>query len=84
MYDAIIRSESATMNESVKHTMDIFQLKGLRKILKVKTTWVDRTQYKNKLFDTMQAHIHRETAIGKPEKYSNRTQKFTTREKVNY
>ena len=37
VYDAIIRSkllyglESAPMNESVKHSLDIFQMKGVRK-----------------------------------------------------
>ena len=46
--DAIIRSkliyglESAAMNETVKHKLGVFQLKGVRKILNIKTTFVDR------------------------------------------
>ena len=57
--DAIIRSkllyglESAAMNETVKTYMDTFQLKGLRKILGIKTTYVDRANDR--------AYIHRKT-----------------------
>ena len=49
------------MNEIVKHTLDIFQLKGLRKILGVKTTFVDREKDNDKLYETAQRHIDRST-----------------------
>ena len=44
LYDAIIRFkllyglESAGMDSSVKHSLDVFPLKGLREILNIKTT----------------------------------------------
>ena len=47
VFDAIARSkvlyglESTAMNETVKHSLDIFQLKGLRKILGLKTTFIE-------------------------------------------
>ena len=50
VYDAIIGSdllyglESAPMNDYTKHELDIFQLKGIRKIFGIKTTFIDRTQ----------------------------------------
>ena len=74
VYDAIIRSkllyglESAAMNTTVKHSLDIFQLKGLRKIPKVKTTFIDRAQDHRTIYNTVQTHIHNSTRIGKPEK----------------
>ena len=48
VFNAVIRSklmyglESAIMNQSVLNKLDAFQLKGLRKILKLKTTFYDR------------------------------------------
>ena len=74
VYDAIIRSklldglESAAMNTSVKHSLDIFQLKGLRKILKIKATFVDRAQDHRTIYNTVQTHIHNSTIVGKQEK----------------
>ena len=74
VYDAIIRSkllyglESTAMNSTVKHSLDIFQLKGLRKILNIKTTFVDRTQDSERVYTQMQDEIHRKTTVGKREK----------------
>ena len=48
VYDAIIRSklmyglESVVLNDTQARRLDTFQLKGLRKILKIDTTYVDR------------------------------------------
>ena len=71
VYDSIIRSkplyglESAALNNTVEHSLDIFQLKGIRKILKVSTTFMDR-QNKNTRLDTdMQQEIHRSTRRGR-------------------
>ena len=74
VYDAIIKSkllyglESAPMNESTKHELDIFQLKGLRKILGIKTTFVDKTQDNKTIYRKVQQHIHENTKSGKPER----------------
>ena len=52
MFNAIIRAklmyglETVVMNTRVKHMLDAFQLKCLRKILKVPTTYIDR-QFSN-------------------------------------
>ena len=48
VFDAILRSklmyglESAQLTESSRQRLDTFQLKGLRQILKITTTYVDR------------------------------------------
>eukprot|EP00973_Karenia_brevis_P049122 6813088-Karenia_brevis.AAC.1 len=56
------------MNETAKHSLDIFQLKGLRKILKIKTTFVDRVQDTRTVYAKAQRAIHEATSPGKPEK----------------
>ena len=90
VYDAIIRSkllyglESCTMNETIKHSLDIFQLKGLRKILGITTTFVDRRNDTNQIYRLAQNHITTETSEGKPIKqlkpfstvYNERKQKL--------
>ena len=54
MIPLIIRSkllyglESAPMNEYTKKELDTFQLKGLRKILGIKTTFIDKSQNNKK------------------------------------
>ena len=48
IFDAVVRSklmyglESAQLNDSLKNRLDVFQLKGLRKILGLNTTFVNR------------------------------------------
>ena len=48
VYDAIIRTkliygfESVQVNDTLKSKLDAFQLKGLRQILKIQTTYVNR------------------------------------------
>ena len=54
------------MNETIKKSMDTFQLKGLRKILKSKTTFVDREQTNRKVFNDIQKEIETSTKEGKP------------------
>ena len=60
VFDAIIKSkllyglESAPMNEYTKHELDIFQLKGIGKILGIKTTFIDRTQDTTKIYKQVQ------------------------------
>ena len=73
VFDAIIKSkllyglESAPMNETIKHELDIFQLKGLRKILGIKITFVDKTQDNRTIYRKVHQHIHENTSTGKPE-----------------
>jgi len=69
-YDAIIRAkllyglESTAMNETVKHKLDIFQMKGLRKILNVHTTFVDRSKDNQTLMNMAQQAINNNTPTG--------------------
>ena len=56
------------MNEREKQELDTFQLKGLRKILGIKTTYIDRTQDNKKIYQQVQQHIRNHTEIGKPER----------------
>ena len=48
VFDAVIRSkllyglETAMLTDAAQHKLNVFQLKGLRKILRMKTTFVDR------------------------------------------
>ena len=72
VFDAIIKSkllyglESAPLNESTKHELDIFQLKGIRKILGIKTTFIDRSQDTKKIYKQVQSHIDKNTETGHP------------------
>ena len=74
VYDAVIRSkllyglESASLNETIKRSLDTFQMKGVRKILKRKTTYVDREQTDRKLIEDIQDEIIKETEYGRDEK----------------
>jgi len=66
VHDAIIKSkflyglETVGLNQSVKHTFDIFQLKGLRKTRHIKTTYVDRAQDRT-IHNTAQNYIRLQT-----------------------
>jgi hypothetical protein len=57
VHDAVIRSklmyglESLQLNESALKRLDTFQLKGLRKILKLKTTYIDRANSNARVFE---------------------------------
>ena len=75
--------ESTAMNETVKHTLDIFQFKGLRKILGLKTTFVDRNNDANKIMTEAQAHISNSTMPGKWERQIKRFSQVYEDRKVN-
>ena len=74
VYDAVIRAkllyglESAPMPESVKHKLDVFQLKGLRKILNIKTTFVDRSYPNKAVIQTAQSKMNEGAAANKPQR----------------
>ena len=57
VYDAIVRAnllyglESAQLNDSLLRTLDTFQLKGLRQIMKIQTTFMDRTNTNEFVYD---------------------------------
>ena len=56
VYNAIVRSklmyglESAQLNDSIKKKLDAFQLKGLRKILGMTTTYINRANTNDEVF----------------------------------
>ena len=56
VYDAVIRAkliyglESAQINDSMKKKLDAFQLKGLRQVLKMQTTYMNRTNTNRAVF----------------------------------
>ena len=60
------------MNETVKHSLAIFQLKGLRKILGLKTTFIDRNNDATKIMTDAQSHISRSTRPGQWERQIKR------------
>ena len=69
--DAVIRSkllygiDSAQLTTSNQRRIEVFQLKGLRKILKMNTTHVDRTNSNAEVFRRANDLIKSETADGK-------------------
>ena len=71
------------MNETIKKSMDTFQLKGLRKILKSKTTFVDREQTNRKVFNGIQKEIETSTKEGKPIKQINHILSYMKKERQN-
>ena len=89
VYDAVVRAklvyglESAVMNESVKHKLDVFQLRGLRKILHIHTTFVDRSQDNNRIMSTAQKAIDEQTTEGKTAKQIQKISKVYEGRKVN-
>ena len=56
VYDSLIRSklvyafETATLNTNARKRIDAFQLKGLRQILKPKTTFIDRSNTNERVY----------------------------------
>ena len=64
--DAVIRSkllyglDSMQLNEPQLKKLDIFQLKVLRKILKMKTTYIDRNNTNEKVFETANRRLQEE------------------------
>ena len=74
--------ESTAMNESVRHTLDIFQFKGLRKILGLKTTFIDRNNDAIKILTEAQEHINNATPPGKWERQIKRFSQVYEERKV--
>ena len=72
--DAVIRSkvlyglESAHVEDSDIKILEVFQLKVLRKILKMKTTFVDRANTNQKVFETANRKIREGTDMKKKTK----------------
>ena len=58
MYDAVVRTklvyglESVQVNDSLKQKIDAFHLKGLRQILGIQTTYVDRTNTNEHVYNS--------------------------------
>ena len=63
--DAVIRAkllygiDSAQLNEGDLKRLDLFQLKALRKILRLNTTFIDRRNTNQKVFDLANENIHK-------------------------
>ena len=68
--DAVIRAkllygmESAQLTPSHQRRIEVFQLKGLRKILKMQTTYVDRSNTNAEVFRRANVEIENETRNG--------------------
>ena len=86
VHDAIIRSkllyglESTAMSDTVKRKLDTFQLKGLRKILNIKTTYVDRSKDNMTVMQTARLHI----AHDKPSKQYKTYSEIYEERKIQY
>ena len=52
--------ETAQLNEPQMKRLDVFQLKAMRKILKMNTTFVNRTNTNNKVFEDANAQMWRD------------------------
>ena len=74
VFDAVIRAkllygiESAQLTPSHQRRIEVFQLKGLRKILDMKTTFVDRSNTNENVFKRANEIIESETREGKEAK----------------
>ena len=72
--DAVIRAkllyglDSAQLTPSQQRRIEVFQLKGLRNILKMKTTYVERNNSNAEVFRRANEHIRNETPQGKEPK----------------
>lgn len=72
IYDAVIRSklvyglESLQLTKAWQNRINAFQLKGLRKILRFKSTYIDRRQTNAKIYDTCTRIIQRTPKTRKP------------------
>jgi len=62
--------ETATMNDNAKKRIDAFQLKGLRQILKLKTTFIDRRNTNERVFELANKAINEGT------KHNNKKRKI--------
>ena len=73
VYDAVIRTkllyglESAQLNNTTLAAMNTFQLKGLRQILKLQTTYVDRANSNARVFEIANARLRTETGNAEKE-----------------
>lgn len=71
VFDAVIRSklvyglESVMLTNSLRNKLNVLQLKGLRKILGIKTTYVERSNTNQKVFDTANAYRNPKHTPGK-------------------
>ena len=74
--DAVIRAkllyglDSAQRTPSQQRRIEVFQLKGLRKLLDMKTTYVERNNSNAEVFRRANEHIRNETPQGKEPKQS--------------
>ena len=74
VYDAVIRSkviyglESAELTEGDLKILDVFHLKGLRKIMKMKTTYVNRANTNERVYDRASAALNEHSTGDKGER----------------
>ncbi len=67
VYDALIKSklvygfETATMNDNTKKRIDAFQLKSLKQILKLRTTFIDKRNTNERVFELANKAINEGT-----------------------
>lgn len=76
VFDAVLRSklvyglESVMLTKALENRLDTLQLKGLRKILGIKTTFIDRGNTNNKVFEIANTFVN---PRNKPEKTYGRS-----------
>ena len=56
--------DSAQLSTAQQNKLEIFHLKGLRKILRMKTTYVDRSNTNRHIIDQANSKIHQQTEEG--------------------
>ena len=83
--DAIIRSkllyglESEQLKSENMHKLDVFQLKGLRKILKITTTFVDRTNTNERVYELANRSLAENCGRGEPRKITKHSEVYMHR-----
>ena len=76
VFHAVIRSkllyglETAMLTDSAQHKLNVFQLKGLRKIMRLKTTFVDRANSNAKVMEKANAALETEGSRRKVQMFS--------------
>ena len=87
VYDAVIRAkvlyglETAELTESELNSLDVFHLKGLRKILKTTTTYIDRANTNQKVYERANAALSEPDRMSETKRIIKPLCEFTRKEK---
>ena len=78
VYDAVVRAkllygiESIALNPKTRESLNIFHLKGLRQILKMDTTFVNKSNSNEKVFTQAANHMKKNRIVPLADVYDTR------------